>query len=163
MYYIVLIAFTMLIPLFFLIAGIKTLKQKNEKYECITTAVIENIEIEQRVQEPKIKTLFISYKYVVDGVEYHSRENLLNKNNADVRPYEKSEELGKKLGLPINSEIEVMYQASNHSKSTYDMEWKKQRESVGSAMNLILGGGFTFVLLIIEALLIWSYIVVERG
>lgn len=162
MYYIVLTAFAMLIPIFFLVEGIKTLKQKNEKYEGVTTAVIENIEIEQRVQAPKIKTLFISYKYVVDGIEYHFRENLLNKNNANVGLYEKSDELGEKLGLPINSEIEIKYQVDNPSKSTYDLDWKKQRESMGCAMNLILGGSFTFVLLIVEILLIWSFLFIKN-
>jgi len=162
MYYIVLTAFAMLIPIFFLVEGIKTLKQKNEKYEGVTTAVIENIEIEQRVQAPKIKTLFISYKYVVDGIEYHFRENLLNKNNANVGLYEKSYELGEKLGLPINSEIEIKYQVDNPSKSTYDLDWKKQRESMGCAMNLILGGSFTFVLLIVEILLIWSFLFIKN-
>lgn len=162
MYYIVLTAFAMLIPIFFLVEGIKTLKQKNEKYEGVTTAVIENIEIEQRVQAPQIKTLFISYKYVVDGIEYHFRENLLNKNNANVGLYEKSDELGEKLGLPINSEIEIKYQVDNPSKSTYDLDWKKQRESMGCAMNLILGGSFTFVLLIVEILLIWSFLFIKN-
>lgn len=152
----------MLISIFLLVEGIKTLKHKNEKYEGVTTAVIENIEIEQRVQAPKIKTLFISYKYVVDGIEYHSRENLLNKNNADVGLYEKSDELGKKLGLPINSEIEIKYQADNPSKSTYDLDWKKQGESIGCAINLILGGSFTFVLLIVEILLIWIFLLIKN-
>lgn len=162
MYYIVLTAFAMLIPIFFLVEGIKTLKQKNEKYEGVTTAVIENIEIEQRVQAPQIKTLFISYKYVVDGIEYHFRENLTNKNNANVGLYEKSDELGEKLGLPINSEIEIKYQVDNPSKSTYDLDWKKQRESMGCAMNLILGGSFTFALLIVEILLIWSFLFIKN-
>ena len=54
MYYIVLTAFAMLISSIFLIDGISKLKRINEKYEETATAVVENIEITQRVQSPKI-------------------------------------------------------------------------------------------------------------
>ncbi len=158
MYYIFLTAFAMLIPLIFLIDGINSLKRKNDKYDGETTAIVENIEITQRLQEPKVKTLFISYKYYVDDVEYHSKENLLNKDNADVGLYENAEELGLKLGIPINSKIVIKYNKTNPSKSVYDLEWKKHTESIGGTMGLILGGSLTLVLLIIEILLIWNYI-----
>lgn len=156
MYYIVLTAFAMLISSIFLIDGISKLKRKNEKYEGTATAVVENIEITQRVQSPKITTLFITYKYTIDGVEYHTRENLQNKNNANVRLYEKADELGDKLGIPINSEIIINYQLNNPSKSIYDIEWKKYTDSLGSVIGIVFGGLITVILLIVEILLILS-------
>lgn len=156
MYYIVLTAFAMLISSIFLIDGISKLKRKNEKYEGTATAVVENIEITQRVQSPKITTLFITYKYTVDGVEYHTRENLQNKNNANVGLYEKADELGDKLGIPINSEIIINYQLNNPSKSIYDIEWKKYTDSLGSVTGIVFGGLITAILLIVEILLILS-------
>lgn len=68
----------MLISTIFLIDGINALKRKNDKYEGSTTALVENIEIMQRVQSPKTTMLFITYKYTVDGIEYHTREELLD-------------------------------------------------------------------------------------
>ena len=156
MYYIVLTAFAMLISSIFLIDGISKLKRINEKYEETATAVVENIEITQRVQSPKITTLFITYKYTVDGVEYHTRENLQNKNNANVGLYEKADELGDKLGIPINSEIIINYQLNNPSKSIYDIEWKKYTDSLGSVIGIVFGGLITVILLIVEILLILS-------
>lgn len=156
MYYIVLTAFAMLISSIFLIDGISKLKRINEKYEGTATAVVENIEITQRVQSPKITTLFITYKYTIDGVEYHTRENLQNKNNANVGLYEKADELGDKLGIPINSEIIINYQLNNPSKSIYDIEWKKYTDSLGSVIGIVFGGLITVILLIVEILLILS-------
>lgn len=152
----------MLISSIFLIDGIRTLKRKNEKYEGTTTAVVENIEITQRVQSPKITTLFITYKYTVDGVEYHTRENLQNKNNANVGLYENADELGDKLGIPIDSEIKINYQLNDPSKSIYDIEWKKYTDSFGSVIGIVFGGFITAVLLIVEILLIWSLLFVNN-
>lgn len=156
LYYIVLTAFAMLISSIFLIDGINALRRKSEKYEGVATALVENIEISQRVQSPKITTLFITYKYNVDGIEYHTRENLQNKNNASVGLYEKANVLGDKLGIPIDSEIEIHYQLKDPSKSIYDIEWKKYTDSLGSATGIIFGGFITGVLLIVESLLIWN-------
>lgn len=98
--------------------------------------------------------MFITYKYTVDGIEYHTRENLLNRNNVNVGLYDKADELGDKLGLPINSEIEINYQLNNPSKSIYDIEWKKYTDSLGSSTGIVFGGFITGVLLIVEILLI---------
>lgn len=152
----------MLISSIFFIDGIRTLKRKNEKYEGTTTAVVENIEITQRVQSPKITTLFITYKYTVDGVEHHTRENLQNKNNANVGLYENADELGDKLGIPIDSEIKINYQLNDPSKSIYDIEWKKYTDSLGSVIGIVFGGFITAVLLIVEILLIWSLLFVNN-
>lgn len=154
MYYIVLTAFAILISSIFLIDGINTLKHKNDKYDGVATALVENIEITQRIQSPKITTLFIIYKYTVDGIEYHTRENLQNKNNANVGLYDRADELGAKLGIPIDSEIEINYQLNNPSKSIYDIEWKKYTDSLGSGTGIVFGGFITGVLLIVEILLI---------
>lgn len=154
MYYIVLTAFAILISSIFLTDGINTLKHKNDKYDGVATALVENIEITQRIQSPKITTLFITYKYTVDGIEYHTRENLQNKNNANVGLYDRADELGAKLGIPIDSEIEINYQLNNPSKSIYDIEWKKYTDSLGSGTGIVFGGFITGVLLIVEILLI---------
>ena len=154
MYYIVLTAFAILISSIFLIDGINTLKHKNDKYDGVATALVENIEITQRIQSPKITTLFITYKYTVDRIEYHTRENLQNKNNANVGLYDRADELGAKLGIPIDSEIEINYQLNNPSKSIYDIEWKKYTDSLGSGTGIVFGGFITGVLLIVEILLI---------
>lgn len=64
--------------------------------------------------------------------------------------------LGDKLGIPIDSEIEMHYQLKDPSKSIYDIEWKKYTDSLGSATGIIFGGFITGVLLIVELLLIWN-------
>lgn len=158
MYYIVLTAFALLISSIFLVDGINAFKRRSEKYEGITTALVENIEISQRVQSPKITTLFITYKYTVDGIEYHTRESMQNKNNANVGLYEKADELGVKLGIPIDSEIEIYYQLNNPSKSVYDIEWKKYTNSLGFVTSIVFGF-ITGVLLIVELLLIWNFFI----
>ena len=161
-YYIVLTAFALLISSIFLVDGIKVLKRKNEKYDSVATALVENIEITQRVQSPKVTTLFITYKYIVDGIEYHTRESMQNKNNADVGLHEKADELGVKLGVPIDSEITIYYQHKNPSRSVYDIEWRKYTNSLGSVTGIIFGGFITAVLLIVEILLIWSLLFVNN-
>lgn len=158
MYYIVLTAFALLISSIFLVDGINAFKRRSEKYEGITTALVENIEISQRVQSPKITTLFITYKYTVDGIEYHTRESMQNKNNANVGLHEKADELGFKLGIPIDSEIEIYYQLNNPSKSVYDIEWKKYTNSLGFVTSIVFGF-ITGVLLIVELLLIWKFFI----
>lgn len=157
--YVIITAFALLISSIFFIGGINTIKRRNAIYDGVTTGIVENIEVTQRNQNPRTSALFITYRYTVNGVEYHSRENIRNKNNANVGLHDNADELGVKLGIPINSEIEVKYQLKKPSRSVYDVEWMRYTASLGGVMGVVLGGVLTAVLLIVEALLIWGLFV----
>lgn len=99
-------------------------------------------------------------KLIIDGVEReydgtdgYVRGDLLVEE-ANVGLYDRADELGAKLGIPIDSEIEINYQLNNPSKSIYDIEWKKYTDSLGSGTGIVFGGFITGVLLIVEILLI---------